>query len=168
MCITRAPPQDALTRFPLIGLDNLINNNYDYAISAMAVPAASLSSLAPGCADASAGLPDVSVFAAAAGQPVTRLPGGHHSVMCTGALCTGIIIIISCTSYLCLTRSQSARRDPRGMSIAGMPGSSAHKLMSGAQAHTSASTVCSQPAGSRVQSARCAAGRAKQCIPNAA
>ena len=36
----------------MAGLDNLINNNHDYAITAMAVPAASLASLAPGYAHA--------------------------------------------------------------------------------------------------------------------
>lgn len=48
-----------MRKFALViaGLDNLINNNYDYAISAMAVPAASLASLAPGYADARACLP---------------------------------------------------------------------------------------------------------------
>ena len=41
----------------MAGLDNLIINNYDYAITAMAVPAASLASLAPGYAHAMVGLP---------------------------------------------------------------------------------------------------------------
>ena len=68
---------------PMAGLDNLINNNYDYAITAMAVPAASSAALAPGYADARVALPCLLRF-----SPYVKghaLPGGLRSAACIAA-----------------------------------------------------------------------------------
>ena len=65
----------------MAGLDNLINNNYDYAIAAMAVPAASLATLAPGYAHARFGLPNVCAFDTCEGPGPSKGPFALHSAL---------------------------------------------------------------------------------------